>query len=44
MVVPACSAARETIVSPVLAKAFLEKYGGDSVDEIRRRYKPSGIR
>ncbi len=37
--VPACSVIAESVVAPVLANAFLEKYGGDSVKEIRTRYK-----
>ena len=37
--VPACSVIGESIVSPVIANAFLEKYGGDSILEIRKRYK-----
>jgi len=37
--VPACSVIGEAVVAPVLANAFLEKYGGDSVREIRTRYK-----
>lgn len=28
----------ENIIAPVLANAFLEKFGGDSLDEIRQRY------
>lgn len=37
--VPACSVIAEAVVAPVLANAFLEKFGGDSVSEIRRSYK-----
>ncbi len=37
--VPACSVIAEAVVAPVLANAFLEKFGGDSVSEIRKRYK-----
>lgn len=37
--VPACSIIAEAVVAPVLANAFLEKFGGDSVEEIRARYK-----
>ena len=37
--VPACSVIAEAVVAPVLANAFLEKFGGDSVAEIRRRCK-----
>lgn len=28
----------ENIIAPVLANAFLEKYGGDSIEEIQERY------
>lgn len=38
-VVPACSVIGEAVVAPVLASAFLEKYGGDSISELRKRYK-----
>lgn len=34
--VPACSVIGEAVVAPLLANAFLEKFGGDSVDELRR--------
>lgn len=37
--VPACSVIGEAVVAPVLGNAFLEKFGGDSVEEIRERYK-----
>lgn len=37
--VPACSVIGEAVVAPVLANAFLEKFGGDSVREIHSRYK-----
>ncbi|MEW5800170.1 MAG: chorismate synthase, partial [Bacteroidota bacterium] len=37
--VPACSVIGESVVSPVIANAFLEKYGGDSIIEIKKRYK-----
>lgn len=30
----------ENIIAPVIANAFLEKYGGDSLDEILDRYDP----
>jgi chorismate synthase len=43
-VVPACSVIGEAVVAPVIANAFLEKYGGDSIVEIRKRYKPSRAR
>ncbi|MFH0992251.1 MAG: chorismate synthase [bacterium] len=36
--VPACSVIGEAVVAPVLANAFLEKFGGDSIEEIRHRY------
>ncbi len=39
--VPACSVIAEAVIAPVLANAFLEKFGGDSVSEIRKRYKKS---
>jgi chorismate synthase len=37
--VPACSVIGEAVVAPVLANAFLEKFGGDSMIEIKSRYK-----
>lgn len=37
--VPACSVIAEAVVQPVLANAFLEKFGGDSLREIRRHYR-----
>jgi chorismate synthase len=36
--VPACSVIGEAVVAPVLANAFLEKFGGDSMQEIAERY------
>ncbi|RMH57788.1 MAG: chorismate synthase, partial [Bacteroidetes bacterium] len=36
--VPAASTVAEATVAYVIANAFLEKYGGDSLDEIRVRY------
>lgn len=36
--VPACSVIAEAVLAPVLANAFLEKFGGDSIKEIRFRY------
>ncbi|HLR76084.1 MAG TPA: chorismate synthase [Balneolaceae bacterium] len=30
----------ENIIAPALANAFLEKYGGDSIEEIEERYSP----
>lgn len=38
--VPACSVIAEAVVQPVLANAFLEKYGGDSLREILKRFRP----
>jgi chorismate synthase len=35
--VPACSVIGEAVVAPVLANAFLDKFGGDSLEEIRER-------
>ena len=37
--VPACSVIGEAVVAPVLANAFLEKFGGDSFAEISRNYR-----
>lgn len=37
--VPAASTVAEAVVAMVLANAFLEKFGGDSVTEIRSRYR-----
>ncbi len=37
--VPACSVIAEVVIAPVLANAFLEKFGGDSMREIRTRYR-----
>ncbi len=37
--VPACSVIGEAVVAPVLANALLEKFGGDSMREIKKRYK-----
>jgi chorismate synthase len=31
----------ENVIAPVLANAFLEKYGGDSIPEIESRYAMS---
>jgi len=36
--VPAAAVIGEAMVAIVLAQAFLEKFGGDSLDEIRRNY------
>jgi len=30
----------ENVIAPVIANAFLEKYGGDSIEEIGERYTP----
>ncbi len=38
--VPACAVIAEAAVAPVLANALLEKFGGDSIEEIGRRYTP----
>lgn len=35
--VPACSVIAEAVIVPVLANAFLEKFGGDSLTEILKR-------
>jgi len=37
--VPAFSVIAEAVIAPVLANAFLEKFGGDSLLEIKTRYK-----
>jgi chorismate synthase len=37
--VPACSVIGEAVIAPVLANAFLEKFGGDSLAEIASHYK-----
>jgi chorismate synthase len=36
--VPAAAVVGEAMVALVLADAFLEKFGGDSIDEIRSHY------
>jgi len=38
-VVPAAGVAAEAMVAFVLAQAFLEKFGGDSLEETRRNYE-----
>lgn len=38
-VVPAAGVIGEAMVALTLAKAFLEKFGGDSLDEVRRNYE-----
>ncbi|HMB93063.1 MAG TPA: chorismate synthase [Rhodothermales bacterium] len=42
--VPAASTVAEATVSFVIANALLEKYGGDSLDEMLRRYEQEGHR
>jgi chorismate synthase len=37
--VPAAGVVGEAMMAIVLAEAFLEKFGGDSIDEIRRNYQ-----
>jgi chorismate synthase len=37
--VPAASVIGEAVIAPVLANAFLEKFGGDSMEEISKRRK-----
>ncbi|MEW6300978.1 MAG: chorismate synthase, partial [Thermodesulfobacteriota bacterium] len=37
--VPAAAVIAESVVSFVIAQAFLEKFGGDSLTEIRRNYE-----
>jgi len=37
--VPAASVIGEAVVAPVVANALLEKFGGDSVKEIQKRFK-----
>jgi chorismate synthase len=37
--VPAAGVVGEAMMAIVLAGAFLEKFGGDSLDEIRRNYQ-----
>jgi len=37
-VVPAAGVIGEAMVAIVLAQAFLEKFGGDSMDETRRNF------
>lgn len=40
--VPAAGVIGEAVVTPVLANAFLEKFGGDSMSEIREHYRRPG--
>lgn len=42
--VPAASTVAEATVSFVIANALLEKFGGDSLDEMQRRYEQEGHR
>src|SRR4029453_15363982 len=37
--VPAAGVIGETMVALVLARSFLEKFGGDSIEEITRNYR-----
>jgi chorismate synthase len=37
--VPACSVIAEAVVAPVIANAFLEKFGSDDVNDIEQNYK-----
>lgn len=37
--VPAASVVAESVIAPVIANAVLEKFGGDSLKEIKRNYK-----
>lgn len=39
--VPACSVIGEAVIAPVLASALLERFGGDSMAEIRNRVQKS---
>ncbi len=36
--VPAAGVVAENVVAPVLANAILEKFGGDSMNELRERF------
>jgi len=36
--IPAAAVIAESVVAFVVAQAFLEKFGGDSLTEIRRNY------
>ncbi len=42
--VPAASTVAEAVVAMVIANAFLEKFGGDSIGEIRGRYQTADSR
>ncbi len=37
--VPACSVIAEAVVAPVIANAFLEKFGSDTIIDIKNNYK-----
>jgi len=37
--VPAASVIGEAVIAPVLANAFLEKYGGDSMGEVKKSFR-----
>ncbi len=37
--VPAASVIGEAVTALVIADSFLEKFGGDSIEEIKRNYK-----
>ncbi|MEX1139345.1 MAG: chorismate synthase [Bacteroidota bacterium] len=37
--VPACSVIAEAVVQPIIANAFLEKFGGDSLRELKSRIR-----
>ena len=41
--VPAAGVVGEAMIAIVLADAFLEKFGGDSVAEIQRRYEAEAL-
>ncbi len=36
---PAASIIGEAVTALVIADSFLEKFGGDSIDEVKRNYK-----
>lgn len=37
--VPACSVIAEAVVAPVIANAFMEKFGGDCAEDIRKSFE-----
>ncbi|MCK5346129.1 MAG: chorismate synthase, partial [Candidatus Heimdallarchaeota archaeon] len=37
--VPACSVIAEAVVAPVIANVFLEKFGRDTIEDIKMNYK-----